>query len=127
MRTRKLATMMASVATVALLATACSSGSGSGDSTSGGGSSDAVLTVGMPNGVQTNNQSPFATGSSALSLGYAFAIYEPLMMVNDAKPSDAPTRTWTRSCAPASACTTLNPPSQRTGRSPAGESSGGST
>ena len=93
MRTRKLATMMASVATVALLATACSSGSGSGDSTSGGGSSDAVLTVGMPNGVQTNNQSPFATGSSALSLGYAFAIYEPLMMVNDAKPSD-PALPW---------------------------------
>ena len=94
MRTRKLATMMAGMATVALLATACSSGSGSGDNSSssgGGGSSDAVLTVGMPNGVQTNNQSPFATGSSATSLGYATVIYEPLMQVNDADPAADPT------------------------------------
>ena len=41
-------------------------------------SSDAVLTIGMPNGPQTDNQNPFATTSSALSLGYAFAIYESL-------------------------------------------------
>lgn len=91
MRTRKLATMMAGLATVAMLATACSSGSSSDDpSSSGGGSSDAVLTIGMPNGVQTNNQNPFATNSSAMSLGYAFVIYEPLMMVNEAKPADDP-------------------------------------
>ncbi|WP_243737503.1 ABC transporter substrate-binding protein [Blastococcus xanthinilyticus] len=44
----------------------------------------------MPNGTQTNNQSPFASGSSALSLGYAFVIYEPLMMVNEAVPTEAP-------------------------------------
>ena len=88
MRTRKLATMMAGLATVAMLATACSSGSGSDDPSSSGGSSDAVLTIGMPNGVQTNNQNPFATNSSAMSLGYAFVIYEPLMMVNEAKPAD---------------------------------------
>src|SRR6478735_2489661 len=83
--------MMAGMATVAMLATACSSGSSSDDpSSTGGGSSDAVLTIGMPNGVQTNNQNPFATNSSAMSLGYAFVIYEPLMMVNEAKPADDP-------------------------------------
>ncbi|WP_028046121.1 ABC transporter substrate-binding protein [Cellulomonas sp. URHE0023] len=92
MRTRKLATMMAGMATVALLATACSSGSGSDDpsSTGGGGSADAVLTIGMPNGVQTNNQNPFATNSSISSLGYATVIYEPLMMVNEADPAADP-------------------------------------
>ena len=91
MRTRKLATMMAGMATVALLATACS-GSGSSDDASGSagtGTSD-VLTVGMPNGVQTNNQNPFATNSSIMSLGYGFVIYEPLMMVNEAKPAEDP-------------------------------------
>ncbi|WP_426594126.1 ABC transporter substrate-binding protein [Cellulomonas sp. McL0617] len=92
MRTRKLATMMAGMATIALLATACSSGSGSDSSTSsgGGGSSNAVLTIGMPNGAQTNNQNPFATNSSAMSLGYANVIYEPLMMVNEANPAADP-------------------------------------
>ncbi|MGO7983879.1 hypothetical protein ACC691_39240, partial [Rhizobium johnstonii] len=35
---------------------------------SGGGSSK-VLTVGMPNGPQTENQNPLATGSASLSLG----------------------------------------------------------
>src|SRR6478735_8823604 len=84
--------MMAGMATVAMLATACSSGSSDdSSSSSGGGSSDAVLTIGMPNGVQTNNQSPFATGSSATSLGYATVIYEPLMQVNDADPGADPT------------------------------------
>nr|WP_236779105.1 ABC transporter substrate-binding protein [Agromyces seonyuensis] len=65
--------------------TGCSSANSNANSGEG-----AVLTVGMPNGTQTENQSPFATGSSALSLGYAFVIYEPLMMVNDAKPSEDP-------------------------------------
>lgn len=89
MRTRKLATMMAGMATVALLATACSGGSGNDDASSsaGSGSSDGVLTIGMPNGVQANNQNPFATNSSAMSLGYAMVIYEPLMMVNEADPA----------------------------------------
>jgi peptide/nickel transport system substrate-binding protein len=92
-RTRKLATMMAGMATVALLATACSSGNGSSDdssSSSGGGSADSVLTIGMPNGVQTDNQNPFATNSSISSLGYATVIYEPLMMVNEADPAADP-------------------------------------
>jgi len=91
-RIRKLSTAVASAAVVALLAAACGGGSaGDGDpSASAGGVGTETLTVGMPNGVQTENQSPFATGSSALSLGYAFVIYEPLMMRNQAKPSEDP-------------------------------------
>jgi peptide/nickel transport system substrate-binding protein len=78
----------AAAAAIALLATACSGGGGGGTTETGGGGE--TLTVGMPNGVQTENHSPFATGSSALSLGYAFVIYEPLMMRNQARPSEEP-------------------------------------
>ncbi|WP_164545061.1 ABC transporter substrate-binding protein [Antribacter gilvus] len=90
MRIRKHIAAVAGAAVVALLAAACS---GAGGQTATGGDEGATLTVGMPNGVQTENQSPFATGSSALSLGYAFVIYEPLMMVNDARPSEEP-QSW---------------------------------
>ncbi|NNU26985.1 ABC transporter substrate-binding protein [Isoptericola sediminis] len=95
MRIRKLSASLAGVAAVALLATACGGG---GDTDTSADTADdqtaaatgEVLTVGMPNGTQTENQSPFATGSAALSLGYAFVIYEPLMMANDAKPAEEP-------------------------------------
>ncbi|GCD20666.1 peptide ABC transporter substrate-binding protein [Cellulomonas algicola] len=89
MRTRKLATMVAGVATVALLATACSGGGGTSDDGTGG--DGAVLTVGMPNGPQNENQSPLIpTGSAAKSLGYAWVIYESLMQVNDVNPLEDP-------------------------------------
>ncbi|MFD2796047.1 ABC transporter substrate-binding protein [Promicromonospora vindobonensis] len=87
MRIHKHVAATAAAAAIALLATACSGGGGGGTTEAGGGE---TLTVGMPNGVQTENHSPFATGSSALSLGYAFTIYEPLMMRNQARPSEEP-------------------------------------
>jgi len=94
-RTRKLATLAAGLASVALLATACSSNPGSDPSSTsgtGGSVSNKVLTVGMPNGTLTENQNPLApTGSAAKSLGYAWAIYEPLMQTNDVNPLDDPT------------------------------------
>ena len=93
MRIRKLSTVIATAATLALLATACSGSGGSGDDSTGGadGVSDKVLTIGMPNGPQQPNQNPLATGSASLSLGYAFAVYESLMQVNELKPTDPPT------------------------------------
>jgi len=92
-RIRKLSTVVATAATLALLATACSGGGGSSDDSSGGtgGASDKILTIGMPNGPQQPNQNPLATGSASLSLGYAFAVYESLMQVNELKPTDPPT------------------------------------
>ncbi|WP_165362416.1 ABC transporter substrate-binding protein [Promicromonospora panici] len=87
MRIHKHVAAAAAAAAITLLATACGGGGGSTAAAGGGGE---TLTVGMPNGVQTENHSPFATGSSALSLGYAFAIYEPLMMRNQARPSEEP-------------------------------------
>ena len=94
MRTRKLAPLVVGLTAVALLVTACSSGSGTSSSSSGttGKGSGAVLTVGMPNGTLTENQSPIIpTGSAAKSLGYAWVIYESLMQVNDIKPLENPT------------------------------------
>ncbi len=92
MRMRKLATVVATTATLALAATACSGGSGGGSSTGGtDGVSDKILTIGMPNGPQQPNQNPLANGSASLSLGYAFAVYESLMQVNELKPTDPPT------------------------------------
>lgn len=100
MRKHKLAGMVAGVATIALLATACSgsddpkgSDPSSTDKSSGGAAqvSDKVLTIGMPNGPQKENNNPIGPNSSALSLGYAFAVYESLMQVNEIKPTDPPT------------------------------------
>ncbi|WP_315093200.1 ABC transporter substrate-binding protein [uncultured Cellulomonas sp.] len=92
MRIRKLSTVVATAATLALLATACSGGSGTSDDPTGAdGVSDKILTIGMPNGPQQPNQNPLANGSASLSLGYAFAVYESLMQVNELKPTDPPT------------------------------------
>jgi peptide/nickel transport system substrate-binding protein len=62
----------------------------------GGGSSNAtkskssgVLNIGMPNGPQTENHNPFLGSSAGASLGYRWAIYEPLVMVNPAQPAQA--------------------------------------
>ncbi len=52
-----------------------------------------VLTVGMPNGPQTENHNPFLTTSAGASLGYRWMLYEPLMMWNPVKPAD-PSRPW---------------------------------
>ncbi len=91
MRTRRTALITAAVASLALLASGCTSGGGSGgDGATSTGGGD-VLTVGMPNGTLSENQNPLApTGSAAKSLGYAWVIYESLMQVNDIKPLDPP-------------------------------------
>ena len=107
MTTRKLAATVATLAAVAMLATACSSGGGngtpSGSTSAGGGNSAAAsgqtLTVCMPNGPQTNNSNPFLSTASGNSLGYRFAIYEPLTQVNDTRPAHEPVpwlaKAWT--------------------------------
>ena len=57
-----------------------------------------VLTVGMPNGPQTENHNPFLSTSAAASLGYRWVIYEPLMMWNPVKPAE-PSKPWLASAA----------------------------
>lgn len=97
MTTRKMAATIATLAAVALLATACSGGSGSptstGSTTGANASAPATgqtLTICMPNGPQTNNSNPFLNTASGNSLGYRWAIYEPLAQVNDTRPANKP-------------------------------------
>ncbi len=77
------------LATLALVA-GCASTGGAAGSASNGAAAGAgqTLTIGMPNGTQTNNSNPFLSTSSARSLGYSWAIYEPLAQVNDTRPTD---------------------------------------
>jgi peptide/nickel transport system substrate-binding protein len=51
------------------------------------------LTIGMPNGTQTENNNPFAGTSSAGAMGYKWMIYEPLTQWNPVKPAD-PATPW---------------------------------
>lgn len=74
------------VVAAGLAFTGCSAGGGGGGDASG-----KVLTIGMPNGPQQPNHNPLATGSASLSLGYAYAVYESLMQVNEIDPTQAPT------------------------------------
>lgn len=57
-----------------------------------GGARD-YLTIGMPNGTQTENNNPFIATSSANLLGYRWMIYENLTMWNPVKPAE-PGKPW---------------------------------
>jgi peptide/nickel transport system substrate-binding protein len=91
MQRRKLFT----VALAGVLATgglaACGDSPNSGAKNSSGGAT--FLTVGMPNGPQTENHNPFLTTSAGAQIGYRWMIYEPLMMWNPVKPAD-PAKPW---------------------------------
>jgi peptide/nickel transport system substrate-binding protein len=84
---RRLTSAALGLAALALVATGCSAGGATGSSTTAAGQ---TLTIGMPNGSQTDNSNPFMNTSSAMSLGYAFAIYEPLVQVNPIQPTQDP-------------------------------------
>ncbi|BCJ55508.1 peptide ABC transporter substrate-binding protein [Actinoplanes sp. NBRC 14428] len=70
---------------------ACSDSPNAGNKNASGG--NTFLTVGMPNGPQTENHNPFLTTSAGASLGYRWMLYEPLMMWNPVKPAD-PAKPW---------------------------------
>ena len=50
-----------------------------------------VLSFGKPDGPQTNNSNPWVGSSAARTMGYAFAIYEPLVQANTIDPTAKPT------------------------------------
>ena len=83
MRLRRKAVAVAAALFVLSGAVACGDGT-----TDGAGNPGGVLNVGMPNGPQTENHNPFLPSSSANSLGYRWALYEPLVMTNQVKPAD---------------------------------------
>ncbi len=102
MHIRRLTTAaIAALSGIALIA-GCSSGggsAGSGASGDSGAAGTAALTIGMPNGSQTNNSNPFIATSSGRSLGYTQVIYEPLADWNSVQPAADPTprlaESWT--------------------------------
>ncbi|MDR0959633.1 MAG: ABC transporter substrate-binding protein [Propionibacteriaceae bacterium] len=55
------------------------------------GGSNVVLSFGKPDGPQTNNSNPFLSSSAARVMGYAYALYEPLVQVNQIDPAQDPT------------------------------------
>ncbi|MFC4855663.1 ABC transporter substrate-binding protein [Actinophytocola glycyrrhizae] len=83
MRLRRKAVAVAA----ALLLTASLAACGDG-TTGGAGNPNGVLNIGMPNGPQTENHNPFLPSSSSNSLGYRWALYEPLVMTNQVKPDE---------------------------------------
>ena len=90
---RRLTAAVMGVAALALVAGCTSGGGTSGATTNGAAAGTQTLTIGMPNGTQTNNSNPFLSTSSGRSLGYSWAIYEPLAQVNDTRPT-SPAVPW---------------------------------
>ena len=80
--------VMAKIAVGLTAAALAVSMSGCAGSSAGG--SSHPLTVGMPNGPQTNNHNPFTPTSSASSLGYRYLMYEPLAQTNATQPDQKP-------------------------------------
>ncbi|MFD9501502.1 ABC transporter substrate-binding protein [Streptomyces sp. NPDC060035] len=72
---------------VVALATGCSSAN-SGANKGGGAGASGVLTIGKPDGPQTNNSNPFLSTSAGAVLGYRHMIYEPLAMTNQIRPTE---------------------------------------
>ena len=92
MRARRTVALALAGLLAAATVAACSSGDGS-STTSGSGTAATVLSVGMPNGPQTENHNPFLGSSSGASLGYRWMIFEPLVMINGIKPTE-PGKPW---------------------------------
>ena len=84
---KRLITKIAVGVTALALAATMSACSGAGSSP---GSNQHPLTIGMPDGPQTNNSNPFVTTSSASVLGYTWLMYEPLAQWNPTLPAKDP-------------------------------------
>ncbi|THA31981.1 ABC transporter substrate-binding protein [Streptomyces sp. A1277] len=72
---------------VVALAAGCSSAN-SNHNKNGGSAASGVLTLGKPDGPQTNNSNPFLSTSAGATLGYRYMIYEPLAMTSQIRPAD---------------------------------------
>lgn len=89
MQGKRLVSIAAAVMGAALILAGCSTPATTGPST--GAPNSPVLSFGKPDGPQSNNSNPFVTTSAARDLGYAYAIYEPLVIDNVLDPTSAPT------------------------------------
>ncbi|MGW6581077.1 ABC transporter substrate-binding protein [Streptomyces globisporus] len=76
---------VAAATVVVALAAGCSNANSGANK---GGGAAGVLTLGKPDGPQTNNSNPFLTTSAGAVLGYRHMIYEPLAMTNMIRPTE---------------------------------------
>lgn len=88
MSVRRRHTLRALSAATAVVALAAGCSSANSGANRGGAGASGVLTLGKPDGPQTNNSNPFLNTSASATLGYRYMIYEPLAMTNQVRPTD---------------------------------------
>ncbi|MEV5675320.1 ABC transporter substrate-binding protein [Streptomyces sp. NPDC052179] len=88
MSVRRRHTLRALSAATAVVALAAGCSSANSGANKGGAGASGVLTLGKPDGPQTNNSNPFLNTSASATLGYRYMIYEPLAMTNQVRPTD---------------------------------------
>lgn len=92
MMRRALRGVIAAATATTLLLAGCGGGEPAANpNDTAGAAPTAALTIGMPNGSQTNNSNPFIPTSAARSMGYATVIYEPMAQINTTHPEKDPT------------------------------------
>ncbi|MFD4017592.1 ABC transporter substrate-binding protein [Streptomyces sp. SH5] len=87
MSVRRRTTLRAVAAATVVVALAAGCSNANSGANKGGGAA-GVLTLGKPDGPQTNNSNPFLTTSAGAVLGYRHMIYEPLAMTNMIRPTE---------------------------------------
>ncbi|MFH9566151.1 ABC transporter substrate-binding protein [Streptomyces globisporus] len=87
MSVRRRTTLRAVAAATVVVALAAGCSNANLGANKGGGAA-GVLTLGKPDGPQTNNSNPFLTTSAGAVLGYRHMIYEPLAMTNMIRPTE---------------------------------------
>ncbi|MFI8811302.1 MULTISPECIES: ABC transporter substrate-binding protein [unclassified Streptomyces] len=88
MSVRRRHTLRALSAATAVVALAAGCSSANSGANKGGAGASGELTLGKPDGPQTNNSNPFLNTSASATLGYRYMIYEPLAMTNQVRPTD---------------------------------------
>ncbi|MEV7404712.1 ABC transporter substrate-binding protein [Streptomyces sp. NPDC091267] len=88
MSARRHHTLRAVALATAVVALAAGCSSANSNANKGGNAASGILTLGKPDGPQTNNSNPFLNTSAGATLGYRYMIYEPLAMTSQIRPAD---------------------------------------
>ncbi|MBO0918071.1 ABC transporter substrate-binding protein [Streptomyces laculatispora] len=88
MSARRHHTLRAVALATAVVALAAGCSSANSNANKGGSAASGILTLGKPDGPQTNNSNPFLNTSAGATLGYRWMIYEPLAMTSQIRPAD---------------------------------------
>ena len=90
MKAKRLMSIAVLMVAAGLALTGCSTGNGE-TKPSNTSTNAPVLTFAKPDGPLSNNSNPFVTTSAARDMGYAYALYEPLVIDNTLNPTSPPT------------------------------------